>query len=86
MLEAIDAGDAREHCEELGDLLFSVVNVARLAKVDPESALQSAIDRFSRRFESMEEAARGEGRELAGLSLDELERLWTRAKALERPA
>ena len=72
--------------EELGDLLFSVVNVARLAKVDPESALQSAIDRFSRRFESMEEAARGEGRELAGLSLDELERLWTRAKALERPA
>jgi tetrapyrrole methylase family protein/MazG family protein len=72
--------------EELGDLLFSVVNVARLANVDPEGALQAAVDRFGRRFATMEEAARGEGRELAGLSLDELERLWIRAKSLERPA
>jgi MazG family protein len=72
--------------EELGDLLFSVVNVARLAHVDPEGALQAAVDRFGRRFATMEEAARGEGRELAGLSLDELERLWIRAKSLERPA
>ena len=72
--------------DELGDLLFSVVNVARLASVDPEGALQAAVDRFSRRFASMEEAARDEGRELAGLSLDELEQLWSRAKSLERPA
>ena len=60
--------------------------MARLADVDPEGALQAAVDRFGRRFASMEEAARGEGRELAGLSLDELERLWSRAKSLERPA
>ena len=72
--------------EEVGDLLFSVVNVARLANVDPEDALHTAVDRFGRRFGSMEEAARSEGRDLAGLSLDELERLWIRAKSLERPA
>ena len=59
--------------DELGDLLFSVVNVARLSSVDPEGALQAAVDRFSRRFASMEEAARDEGRELTGLSLAELE-------------
>jgi tetrapyrrole methylase family protein/MazG family protein len=84
--EAVHQGGGEALREELGDLLFSVVNVARLASVDPEGALQVAVDRFSRRFASMEEAARGEGRELAGLSLDELEQLWSRAKSLERPA
>ena len=49
-------------------------------------ALQAAVDRFSRRFASMEEAARDEGQDLTGLSLAELEELWTRAKSLERPA
>jgi tetrapyrrole methylase family protein/MazG family protein len=79
-----NAGEALR--EELGDLLFSVVNVARLASVDPEDALQAAVNRFSRRFATMEEAARAEGRGLAGRSADELERLWIRAKSLERPA
>jgi MazG family protein len=84
--EALRQGDGAALRDELGELLFSVVNVARLASVDPEGSLQAAVDRFSRRFASMEEAARGEGRELAGLSLAELEELWTRAKSLERPA
>ncbi|HWC05914.1 MAG TPA: nucleoside triphosphate pyrophosphohydrolase [Gemmatimonadota bacterium] len=84
--EALRRGDEEAVRQELGDLLFSVVNVARRAGVDPEGALQAAVDRFGRRFGSMEEAARREGRDLAGLSLDELERLWTRAKSLERPA
>jgi tetrapyrrole methylase family protein/MazG family protein len=84
--EALRQDDSTALRNELGDLLFSVVNVARLASVDPEDALQAAVDRFSRRFASMEEAARDEGRELAGLSLAELEELWTRAKSLERPA
>jgi uncharacterized protein YabN with tetrapyrrole methylase and pyrophosphatase domain len=51
--------------------------------VDPEGALQAAVKRFGRRFESMEDAVRGEGRGLAGRSLDELERLWTQAKSKE---
>jgi uncharacterized protein YabN with tetrapyrrole methylase and pyrophosphatase domain len=54
--------------------------------VDPEGALQGAVERFSRRFESMEDAARGEGRALSSLRLEELERLWNRAKTLERPS
>jgi tetrapyrrole methylase family protein/MazG family protein len=83
--EALRQRDGVALQEELGDLFFSVVNVARLSSVDPEGALQAAVDRFGRRFAAMEEAARGEGRELAGLSLDELERLWSRAKSLERP-
>jgi MazG family protein len=84
--EALRQGDGPALRDELGDLLFSVVNVARLSSVDPEGALQAAVDRFSRRFASMEKAARDEGRELTGLSLAELEELWTRAKSLERPA
>ena len=84
--EALRQGDGTALRDELGDLLFSVVNVARLSSVDPEGALQAAVNRFSRRFASMEEAARDEGRELTGLSLAELEELWTRAKSLERPA
>jgi tetrapyrrole methylase family protein / MazG family protein len=83
--EALDRGEPAALRAELGDLLFSVVNVARLASVDPESALQTAVDRFGRRFAAMEETARSEGRQLAGLAPDELERLWTRAKSLERP-
>jgi len=84
--EALRQGDGAALRDELGDLLFSVVNVARLSSVDPEGALQAAVDRFSRRFASMEEAARDEGRDLTGLSLAELEELWTRAKSLEKPA
>jgi len=84
--EALQQGGGEALREELGDLLFAVVNVARLANVDPDGALQAAVERFGRRFESMEEAARGGGRELAGLSLDELERLWAQAKSLERPS
>ena len=84
--DALQRGDRAALREEVGDLLFSVVNVARLADVDPEDALQATVDRFSRRFASMEDAARREGRDLATLSFDEWDRLWSRAKSLERPA
>lgn len=83
---ALQQGDGEALRAELGDLLFATVNVARLAGVDPEAALQAAVERFSRRFASMEDAVRGEGRELPGLSLNELEQLWSRAKSLERPS
>jgi tetrapyrrole methylase family protein/MazG family protein len=85
VIEALHRGGGEALRDELGDLLFSVVNVARLAEVDPEGALQAAVDRFSRRFATMEAAARDEGQELASLSLDEQERLWIRAKSQERP-
>jgi tetrapyrrole methylase family protein/MazG family protein len=84
--EALQRGGEEALRAELGDLLFAVVNVARLAGADPEATLQAAVDRFSRRFASMEDTVRGEGRELLGLSLGELEQLWTRAKSMERPS
>jgi len=83
--EALQRDDKDAVRDEVGDLLFSVVNLARLADVDPEGALQATVDRFARRFASMEEAARSEGRDLSLLSLDEWDRLWSRAKSLERP-
>ncbi len=67
--------------EELGDLLFTLVNVARWLDVDAESALRGACDRFTRRYVQMERAARKEGVDLDELSPAELDVLWERAKA-----
>jgi ATP diphosphatase len=65
--------------EELGDLLFTAVNLARHLKVDPESALRGANAKFRRRFAAMEAAAGGRDA-LAGLTAPELDELWNRAK------
>lgn len=70
-------GDAGE---ELGDLLFAVVNVARHLKVDPERALEKTCNKFISRFASMERQARDAGKTLSGLPLAELDALWERAK------
>src|SRR5579883_256866 len=66
--------------EELGDVLFSVVNFARTLGIDAESALRQANEKFYRRFTYMERRAIAEGRALSDLSLDELEELWQLAK------
>ena len=79
--EAIASGEGVE--EELGDLLASVVNLARLLKIDPEGALNGSSDRFVRRFSRMEELAGEKGVVLSQLSLDEQELLWQKAKAEE---
>jgi ATP diphosphatase len=73
------AAAAPEVEEELGDLLFTAVNLARHLKVDPEQALRGANAKFRRRFQAMESEAGGHEM-LAGLEPEELERLWTRAK------
>ena len=65
--------------EELGDLLFTAVNLARHLKVDPESALRAANAKFRRRFAAMESAAGGRDA-LAASTPAELERLWNQAK------
>ncbi|MFT3904994.1 MAG: nucleoside triphosphate pyrophosphohydrolase [Steroidobacteraceae bacterium] len=69
--------------EELGDVLFSLTNLARHLKLDPEQALRSANDKFLRRFAHME-AAVGDGRALQALSAAEWEQLWQQAKRAER--
>jgi tetrapyrrole methylase family protein/MazG family protein len=66
--------------EELGDVLFSVVNFARALGIDAEAALREANDKFYRRFTYMERRAVASGRALNDLSMDELEELWQLAK------
>jgi len=66
--------------EELGDLLFSAVNVARFLKTDPEEALNAATEKFIARFAKVEKLALAEGRDMAQMSPEELDRLWEQAK------
>lgn len=66
---------------ELGDLLFTVVNVARWLRVDPEEALRQMVERFGQRFREMERLAAAEERPLSGRGIEELDRLWDQAKA-----
>ena len=73
-------GDAEE---ELGDLLFAVVNVARHLKVDPERAMEKTCNKFVRRFAEMERQAQQENKALSDLSLTELDTLWNRSKEKE---
>jgi tetrapyrrole methylase family protein/MazG family protein len=80
---ALAAEDRVRIQEELGDVLFSVVNVARLASVDAEEALQGAIEKFRRRFTGMESALLARGKSVASVSQDELERSWEAVKAQE---
>ena len=70
--------DAMEH--ELGDLLFTITNLARHLELDAESALQSAVRRFKSRFEHMETVLRQENRELSEQNLEDWELLWEPAK------
>jgi len=69
--------------DELGDLLFTVVNLARYLKVDPESALRQTNRKFRRRFGHVEVRLRAEGKELDEASLEEMERHWQGAKGRE---
>jgi len=70
--------------EEVGDLFFVVVNIARYLSVDPESALRKTNRKFKRRFRSMEERLRETGRAPDQAGMDELERLWQQAKREEK--
>ncbi len=83
---AQDAGDHRAVADEVGDILFAAVNVARLLGVDPESALKGGNRKFRRRFRYVEDRLREQGRKPADSDLEEMDSLWNRAKAQERRA
>ena len=70
--------------EELGDLLFSVCNLARHLGVDAESALEGTTAKFARRFRTVEAGAKAQGRLLKEMTLDEMDALWDEAKQGER--
>ncbi|QXE89104.1 nucleoside triphosphate pyrophosphohydrolase [Geomonas subterranea] len=82
--EAMAAGDQQEMESELGDLLFAIVNLGRFLAIDPEEALRKTIQRFTRRFEHIEETLHGGGRKLQDASLEEMDLLWEEAKKLEK--
>ena len=71
--------------DEIGDLLFALVNLARHLEVDAEASLRQANAKFERRFRKVEDALHASGRRPADASLDEMEALWQQAKAAERP-
>jgi MazG family protein len=80
---ALAQSDRERFREELGDLLFSLVNVARLASLDAEEVLTAAIEKFRRRFAGMEADLTARGHSITEASQEELERSWATAKAQE---
>ena len=77
---AIASGHQSAIVDEIGDLLFAVVNLARKSKLDAETALQTATDKFVSRFNKVEDALRGRGKKLGEVGLEELEQIWKAVK------
>jgi MazG family protein len=78
---AIASHDKNAIEEEIGDLLFAVVNLARKCELDAESALQKSTDKFVTRFNRLEERLRAEGKRLGEVGLEELDAIWNRVKS-----
>jgi uncharacterized protein YabN with tetrapyrrole methylase and pyrophosphatase domain len=84
LLRAADEKDAAKMEEEMGDLLFAAVNLARFLQVDPEIALKNANAKFARRFREMERRSAENGLAFADIARAEKEKLWNDAKRGER--
>ncbi len=82
--DALNRRDREASAMEYGDVLFSLVNVARYLKIHPEDALRQVNDKFQRRFQHVERRLAEEGRELSDASLQEMDRYWDEAKRQER--
>ena len=77
---AVQSGSKQDVEEELGDVLFTIANIARKLDVNAEQALQATNRKFTRRFEDIEQAARTRGQTLDQLTLEEMDALWDAAK------
>lgn len=84
VLEAMSENDSAAVAEEIGDLLFVVTNLSRHLKVDPETALRSANQKFERRFRFIEETLRAAGQPIENCTLEQLDALWGEAKKQEK--
>lgn len=84
LTDAIENNKEDEVYEEVGDILFAVVNVARFLKVRPELALNNTIDKFIRRFKYIEESAREKSKKLDEMTLKDMDNLWNEAKKIEK--
>jgi len=79
--EALESGDAGHAEEELGDILFALVNVGRHSKISAENALRVAMRKFERRFRYVEDKFRELGKDMKGAALEEMDAYWEESKA-----
>jgi MazG family protein len=79
--EALERGSQEQIADELGDLFFVLVNIARFVKVDPEQALRRTNMKFRQRFAHVERRLAAQGKEMPGTPIDELEGFWQEAKS-----
>lgn len=84
VLQAMADGDSQALEDEVGDLLFATVNLARHLKLDPENALRGANRKFERRFRFIEQALRDSGRPIEDCTLDDLDALWAKPNVRKR--
>ncbi len=82
--QAIQNQNKMEILEELGDLLFSISNLARFLKINPEEALRQTNEKFSRRFQFIEKKLREEKKSFKNTSLEEMDKIWNEAKLHEK--
>ena len=80
----LERDDKQRSTEELGDFLFSVINAARLYHLNPDNALEHTNQKFIRRFTYVEQHSIREGKPLTEMTLEEMDKLWDEAKALEK--
>ncbi len=78
--EAVTENDQAHIEEEFGDVMFSLINYARFLQVDAEAALEKVNKKFTKRFVQMEEAAKADEKQLAEMTLEEMDALWNRIK------
>lgn len=78
--EVKEAVNREQLQEEIGDMLFAMVNIARMFNIEPEEALQGSNEKFARRFNYIEEQVKSSGKEFSEYSLAELDMIWDRAK------
>ncbi len=83
---AVETGDREKIADEYGDVLFSLVNLARHIEVDAESALRAATEKFAKRFRAVEARVKASGQEMKALSLEALDQIWDEVKAEARHA
>ncbi|MCH5585865.1 nucleoside triphosphate pyrophosphohydrolase [Shimazuella sp. AN120528] len=84
LMELANAPNSMEREKELGDVLFTVINIARFYKIDPEVALFQTTRKFDRRFRHVEKRAKENGRPMEDYGIDQLEAWWQEAKIMEK--
>ena len=83
--EAAKENDPKHIADELGDVLFMTVNLARRLGVDPDAALNGVCEKFKQRFQFMEDLAQSENKNLSDYTLEQLDEFWNEAKLNQRP-